>query len=130
MPCRSTSRSSLRMATAAEPAHAAAAVDRDLLLAGLTFSSGAVDAIAFLGLGKVFTAFQTGNVVFLGIGAAGAGGPDPLRVAASLLGFAAGVLAATRIVRVTSGSGPWPSRVTVALAVALTAQAAFLALWL
>jgi uncharacterized membrane protein YoaK (UPF0700 family) len=118
------------MTAAAEPARAAAAVDRDLLLAGLTFSSGAVDAIAFLGLGKIFTAFQTGNVVFLGIGAAGAGGPGLIRVAASLLAFAAGVFAATRIVLATSGAGPWPSRVTVALGVALTAQAAFLALWL
>src|SRR3954453_2282616 len=114
------------MATTAEPARAAAAVDRDLLLAALTFSSGAVDAIAFLGLGKIFTAFQTGNLVFLGIGAAGAGGPGLLRVAASLLAFAAGVFAATRIVRVTSGAGPWPRRVTIALGVALGAQAAFL----
>ena len=118
------------MATAAEPARATVAVDRDLLLAGLTFSSGAVDAIAFLGLGKIFTAFQTGNFVFLGIGAAAAGGPDVTRVAASLLGFAAGVFAATRTVRATSGAGPWPGRVNVALGVALTAQAAFLALWL
>jgi len=41
---------------------------RDLLLNGLTFSSGAVDAISFLTLGKVFTAFMTGNIAFLGYG--------------------------------------------------------------
>ena len=40
---------------------------RNLLLAGLTLSSGAVDAISFLGLGKVFTAFMTGNIAFLGM---------------------------------------------------------------
>src|SRR3954463_2447595 len=108
---------------------APASAVRDRLLAGLTFSSGAVDAIAFLGLGKIFTAFQTGNLVFLGIGAAGAGGPGGLRVAVSLAAFAAGVFAATRIVGGTGEAGPWPSRVTGALAVALAAQTAFLALW-
>ena len=40
---------------------------RNLLLDGLTLSSGAVDAISFLGLGKVFTAFMTGNIAFLGM---------------------------------------------------------------
>src|SRR2546423_1424320 len=45
---------------------------RDVLLVGLTFSSGAVDAITFLALGKGFTAFMTGNLVFFGLGLAGA----------------------------------------------------------
>jgi uncharacterized membrane protein YoaK (UPF0700 family) len=102
---------------------------RDLLLVGLTFSSGAVDAIAFLGLGKVFTAFQTGNLVFLGVGAADAGGPDVIRVACSLLGFAGGVFAGARALRNTKGSGQWPHRVTVVLCAAFAAQAIFLALW-
>jgi len=105
------------------------AMIRDLLLVGLTFSSGAVDAIAFLGLGKVFTAFQTGNLVFLGIGAADAGGPDVLRVGCSLFGFTAGVFAGTLVVRASKGSGLWPRRVTVTLCVGFAAQAAFLVLW-
>jgi uncharacterized membrane protein YoaK (UPF0700 family) len=102
---------------------------RDLLLVGLTFSSGAVDAICFLGLGKIFTAFQTGNLVFLGIDAADAGGPDLVRVGCSLVGFAAGVFAGTRLVRASKGSGLWPRRVTVALCVGLAAQTAFFLLW-
>jgi uncharacterized membrane protein YoaK (UPF0700 family) len=102
---------------------------RDLLLVGLTFSSGAVDAICFLGLGKIFTAFQTGNLVFLGIDAADAGGPDLLRVACSLLGFAAGVFVGARLVRGSDGSGLWSRRVTVALCVTLAAQIAFFVLW-
>jgi uncharacterized membrane protein YoaK (UPF0700 family) len=102
---------------------------RDVLLAVLTFASGAADAIAFLGLGKVFTAFQTGNLVFLGIDAADAGGPDPLRVACSLLGFAAGVFGATLITRATRRSGPWPTGVTRALSLAFVAEAAFFGLW-
>ena len=38
---------------------------RDLLLMTLTFSSGAIDAINYLAMGKVFTAFMTGNIVSL-----------------------------------------------------------------
>src|SRR3954447_22009697 len=102
-----------RAATAARRLPAARI--RDLLLVGLTFSSGAVDAISFLALGKVFTAFMTGNVVFLGLSVADAGGPDPVRVALALAVFGAGVFLATRIAGPTAGSRPWPGRVTAAL---------------
>jgi uncharacterized membrane protein YoaK (UPF0700 family) len=102
---------------------------RDLLLIGLTFSSGAVDAISFLALGKVFTAFMTGNVVFLGFLWAGANGPGVARVVAALAAFGAGVFLATRIVRPSKGSGLWPGRVSVALGVAALWQVAFLAIW-
>jgi uncharacterized membrane protein YoaK (UPF0700 family) len=44
---------------------------RDLLLNALTLSSGAIDAISFLALGKVFSAFMTGNIAFLGLRVAG-----------------------------------------------------------
>lgn len=44
------------------------------LLLALSFTTGLVDAISILGLGRVFTANMTGNVVFLGFAAAGA--PD------------------------------------------------------
>jgi uncharacterized membrane protein YoaK (UPF0700 family) len=103
---------------------------RDLLLTGLTFASGAVDAIAFLGLGKVFSAFMTGNLVFLGLGLAGSAQPDLPRVASALVPFALGVFAAARIVRPTRDTGLWPARVSVALGLALVAQAAFLSGWL
>ena len=49
---------------------------RDILLNALAVSSGAIDAVSFLDLGKVFSAFMTGNVAFLGLRAAGATGPD------------------------------------------------------
>jgi uncharacterized membrane protein YoaK (UPF0700 family) len=104
---------------------------RDLLLVALTFASGAADAIAFLGLGKVFSAFMTGNLVFLGLNLAGAGRPDPLRVLAALGGFVLGVFVAAMIVRPARGStAVWPPRVSIALAVALVAEAAFMAGWL
>jgi uncharacterized membrane protein YoaK (UPF0700 family) len=103
---------------------------RDLLLVGLTFSSGAIDVISFLALGKVFTAFMTGNVVFLGLVVAGAGGPDVWRVSIALAAFAAGVLVATRIVGASKGSGVWPRRVSNALGLTMVLQAVFLALWI
>ena len=103
---------------------------RDLFLMGLAVSSGAVDAVAWLGLGSVFTAFQTGNIVFLGIDAAGAAGPSPVRVVVSLTAFAAGVLLAVAIVKATRGSGLWPRRVSIALGVSALAQAAFLGGWM
>jgi uncharacterized membrane protein YoaK (UPF0700 family) len=103
---------------------------RDLLLVGLTFASGAVDAIAFLGLDKVFSAFMTGNLAFLGFRLAGADGPDLVRVAAALVAFAAGVFMAVQIVKPTRGSGIWPRRVSVALGVAALAEAAFAVGWL
>src|SRR3954449_398531 len=77
---------------------------RDALLVGLTFSSGAVDAISFLALGKVFTAFMTGNLVFLGFGLGGADEPDVLRVAVSITAFAAGLFVAVRMVKASRGS--------------------------
>lgn len=103
---------------------------RNLLLVGLTVSSGAIDAISFLALGKVFTAFMTGNLVFVGVGLADpAGGPDILRVLIALAAFAAGVFGGTRIVKASRGSGLWPRRVSVALGVAVVLQAVFLAVW-
>lgn len=63
----------------------------------LTATTGLVDAVAFLGLGHVFTANMTGNVVFLGFAIAGAQG---LSVSASVLAlgcFLAGALAGGRL---------------------------------
>ena len=50
--------------------------DSALLLAlmVLTVVTGLVDAISFLGFGRVFTANMTGNVVFLAFAVAGAPG--------------------------------------------------------
>jgi uncharacterized membrane protein YoaK (UPF0700 family) len=103
---------------------------RDLLLVALTVSTGAVDALSWLGLGKVFSAFMTGNIVFLGFRVGGADGPNLPRVIVAVVAFALGAVLAGRIVAPTRDSGAaWPRRVTVALAGALVPQAAFLWLW-
>jgi len=103
---------------------------RDLLLNALTVSSGAVDAISFLALGKVFCAFMTGNIAFLGLRVAGAGGPGKVAILVSMVAFALGVYVSTQIVKGTEGSRKWPQQVTVALGVSLIAHAVFLAVWL
>ena len=67
------------------------------LLLLLSVSTGLVDAISVLGLGKVFTANMTGNVVFLGFAAVGTPG---FRVAPYLVAigfFLAGALVAGRV---------------------------------
>ena len=104
---------------------------RDLLLVALTVSTGAIDALSWLVLGKVFSAFMTGNFVFLGLRAGGADGPLVPRVLAAVAAFAVGALLAARILAPDKESlVVWPSRVTAALAVACAFQTAFLALWI
>jgi uncharacterized membrane protein YoaK (UPF0700 family) len=104
---------------------------RDALLVALTFSTGAIDAISFLVLGKVFSAFMTGNIVFLGFELGGAAGPSTWRTVASVAAFAVGAAAGARIVAPTAGlHAVWPRRVTAALAAGAVAQTAFLAMWL
>src|SRR5712692_11966062 len=81
---------------------------RDLLLNLLTVSSGAVDAISFLALGKVFSAFMTGNIAFLGLRVAGANAPGWVAILTSMAAFAAGVYLSTLIVKPSKGSALWP----------------------
>src|SRR6202051_1401142 len=73
---------------------------RDLLLNALTVSSGAVDAISFIALGKVFSAFMTGNIAFLGLRVSGASdAPGAVAILVSMAAFAVGVYVSTRIVK-------------------------------
>jgi uncharacterized membrane protein YoaK (UPF0700 family) len=102
---------------------------RDMLLNALAVSSGAVDAISFLALGKVFSAFMTGNIAFLGLRVAGAPAPGLVSIVVSMAAFAVGVYVSTRIVKPSEGSGMWCQEVTVALGASLIAHAAFLAVW-
>ncbi len=73
------------------------------LLLLLSVTTGLVDAISVLGLGKVFTANMTGNVVFLGFAAAGTPGFRVLPAVAALLSFLGGALVAGRIGRRFAG---------------------------
>jgi uncharacterized membrane protein YoaK (UPF0700 family) len=70
-------------------------------LLALTFTTGLVDAASYLGLGRVFAANMTGNVVLLGFGIAGAAGLPVLAplvaLAAFVIGAGAGGVVATRL---------------------------------
>ena len=68
-------------------------------LLALTVISGLVDAVSYLGLGHVFTANMTGNVVLLGFAAAGASGFSAAACLTSLGAFLAGAVAAGRLAR-------------------------------
>ena len=63
-------------------------------LTALTMVSGLVDAVSYLGLGRVFTANMTGNVVVLGFAAAGAPGFSFLANFLSLGAFLVGAVVA------------------------------------
>lgn len=65
---------------------------RTLLI--LTFVTGILDAASFLALGQVFVAMQTGNVIFLGLGFAGASGAPTLAPLIALGAFLVGGLTA------------------------------------
>jgi uncharacterized membrane protein YoaK (UPF0700 family) len=70
-------------------------------LAALTVVSGFADAVSFLGLGHVFTANMTGNVILLGFAAAGAPGfamgPSLCALGAFVVGAIAGGQLARRV---------------------------------
>jgi uncharacterized membrane protein YoaK (UPF0700 family) len=59
-------------------------------LLAMTFSTGMVDAVSYLALGRVFAANMTGNVVLLGFGIAGSAGLPVLAPLVSLGAFLAG----------------------------------------
>jgi uncharacterized membrane protein YoaK (UPF0700 family) len=65
----------------------------------LTLASGLVDAVSYLGLGRVFTANMTGNIVVLGFAAAGAPGFSMTASLTSVGLFLIGAVFAGRIVR-------------------------------
>lgn len=68
----------------------------------LTVSTGIVDAVSYLGLGHIFAANMTGNVVILGFALAGVPGLSIARSTAALVGFLAGAVLAGRLAKATS----------------------------
>ena len=91
-------------------------------LLALTCATGMVDAVAFLGLGQVFCAMQTGNVVFLGLGIAGAAGaPDVAAPLTAICAYLAGGVAAATLPRAALGTAVALELALLALATALAA---------
>jgi uncharacterized membrane protein YoaK (UPF0700 family) len=97
-------------------------------LLALTFTTGLVDAVSYLGIGHVFAANMTGNIVLLGFGIAGSGGLPVLAplvsLAAFLLGAGAGGVLAARLEARHPAHIAWALAIEVSLLVAAAVLAA------
>jgi len=93
------------------------------LLLVLTVMSGLIDAVSILGLGRVFVANMTGNVVFIGFALAGAPGFSLPASIAALLGFLWGALLGGVLVGRFAGHRGLMLRNTGAVEFALMAMA-------
>ena len=82
----------------------------------LSLAAASLDAISYLGLGRVFTAMMTGNTVLLGLALAQGEVLAALRSILALIGFAIGVFVGAIIVERESEPEEWPAAVTAALA--------------
>ncbi len=104
---------------------------RDSLVVVLALTTGAVDAVTYLRLGKVFSSVITGNLALLGVSAGQRNAGLAVNAGLALAGYGVGVLAGGAL------SGPpdrnqatWPRRVTVTLAAELLVLAGFSGGWL
>jgi uncharacterized membrane protein YoaK (UPF0700 family) len=81
------------------------------VLFALTVVSGAIDAVSFLALGRVFTANMTGNVVLLAFAVAGAPGLSVVRSGVALVAFLAGAAIGGRlgVAYATRPEARWPA---------------------
>ncbi|MGW2459308.1 YoaK family protein [Streptomyces sp. NPDC004457] len=99
------------------------------VLLALTVVSGLIDAVSFLGLGRVFTANVTGSVVVLGFAAAGAPGFSVRHAFMSLVCFLLGAVAGGRVAgRYGRGSRRRSARLALAVEAVLVGVAAAVAL--
>jgi uncharacterized membrane protein YoaK (UPF0700 family) len=100
------------------------------LMLALTFSTGVIDAVGYLGLDRVFTGNMTGNVVILGMALTGADDLPVVGPVIALALFLLGALVAGRTLRAQPAG--WSNRTTalfgvVGLVLAASAVTAFVA---
>ncbi|GMA34629.1 YoaK family protein [Demequina litorisediminis] len=85
------------------------------LMLALTFSTGIIDAVGYLGLDRVFTGNMTGNVVILGMGLTGVDDLPVVGPIIALVAFMAGAAVGGRTLR-TFDAG-WSHKTTVLFSV-------------
>lgn len=85
-----------------------------VLMLALTFSTGVIDAVGYLGLDRVFTGNMTGNVVILGMALAGADGLPIAGPAVALISFMAGAALGGRVLKPVAAG--WSTRSTTLFA--------------
>jgi uncharacterized membrane protein YoaK (UPF0700 family) len=103
---------------------------RDGLVVALALTSGAVDAVTFVRLGKVFSSVITGNLALLGIAAGQREGSLAMSGGLALAGYGLGVIAGRVIEGTVVDQRIWPRRTTLTLAAELLVLAGFSAGWL
>lgn len=98
-----------------------------ILMLVLTFSTGVIDAVGYLGLDRVFAGNMTGNVVILGMALIGADNLSVIGPSIALAGFMLGAVIAGRALRPEAAG--WSRRTTAlltAVGVTMTAVAVVL----
>jgi uncharacterized membrane protein YoaK (UPF0700 family) len=103
---------------------------RDALLAVLAFAAGSIDVLSWPALGKVFSAFMTGNVVFLAAGLFSHQSELSLHAAIALSAFGAGAWATALLIPRQNPDVLWPPQATTGLIACAVVQLAFWILWL
>ncbi len=88
---------------------------RNVLLLLLACAAGYVDAVSYIGLGRVFTANMTGNTVLLGIALVGGESQAVIQSGLALAGFLVGAVLGAWIVDRGKTDAVWPPAITVAL---------------
>jgi uncharacterized membrane protein YoaK (UPF0700 family) len=102
---------------------------RDHLLIALTLAAGVADAVSFLGLGEIFTANMTGNVVFLALDLGERNFASALHSGVALAVFSIAALAAGFLLPRARPAATWPPRVTGLLWGEFVCMALFAVLW-
>ena len=95
----------------------------------LTAAAGSADALSYLGLGRVFTANMTGNLVLLGVAIGQGQVAGSLRSVIAFAGFGIGVMVGARATARSNEAAVWPPSVTLVVVVELGLLVAFAAGW-
>jgi uncharacterized membrane protein YoaK (UPF0700 family) len=103
---------------------------RDSRIVLATVTTGVVNAVTFLFLGKVFSSVITGNLVLLGVSVTTHSSSEALHSGVGLAAYAAGVAVGAPIAaRGNDHSTTWPRSITTTLAAELCVLAAFCVGW-
>jgi uncharacterized membrane protein YoaK (UPF0700 family) len=104
---------------------------RDIFLVVLTLTTGTLDAVTFLRLGRVFSSVITGNLALLGVAVGQHDAALALNAGLALAGYVGGVLAGAALAGTPElGQPVWPVQVTRTLAVESAVLTAFSGEWL
>jgi len=104
---------------------------RDNLMVVLALTTGAVNAVTYLRLGKVFSSVITGNLALLGVSAGQRNAGLALNGGLALAGYGVGVLVGGALAGTPDKGQPtWPRQATVTLAAELLVLAGFSSGWL